>query len=129
MSKTLERSSQCKEALTDEWFEQLLTQVDYSCSICDNVHTDIKEMEETVKKAYEITATSLKGIYDINEIVNRWYGMSAFASEVLAHAHFLQQTNQICGVDLTTLQEYRKESLDRLMLHCPELADACRAIN
>ncbi len=127
MLETLDKSS-CKEALTEEWYEQLLKEVDYSCSICDSVHTDVAEMEETVKKAYAITATSLKGVYDINEITKRWYGMSAFVSEVLAHAYFLQQTNQICGVDLTTLQEYRKESLDRLMLHCPDLAEACGAI-
>jgi hypothetical protein len=127
MPETLEKSV-CKEALTDEWYEQLLKEVDYRCNICDSVHTDIREMEETVKKAYAITATSLKGVFDFNEIVKRWYGMSAFASTVLAHAHFLQQTNQICGVDLTSLQEYRKESLDRLMLHCPELAEACRTI-
>jgi hypothetical protein len=123
MAATLERSS-CKESLTDEWYEQLLREVDYNCSFCDSVHTDIREMEETVKKAYAITAQSLKGIYNVREITKKWYGMSGFASMILAHAYFLQQTNQICGVDLTTLHKYLEESLDRLRLHCPELAVA-----
>jgi hypothetical protein len=115
----------CREALTDEWYNQLLEEVDYQCSFCDAVHTDVKEMEDKVKAAYARTASSLKGIYDIREIVKRWFGMYAFASEVLEHARFLQQMNQICGVDLGTLLEYQKESFDRLILHCPEIAEAC----
>jgi hypothetical protein len=124
MAKTLEKSS-CKESLTDEWYEQLLREVDYSCSFCDSVHTDVKDMENTVKKAYEITAESLKGVFDISEITKRWYGMAAVANEILSHARFLKETNQVCGVDLTTLEAYWEESLDRLMLHCPDLAKAC----
>jgi len=123
MAATIEGS--CKEALTDEWYEQLLQDIEYSCSICDNVHTDIEELNETVKKAYAITAESLRGIYDIKEITKRWYGMSAVAGEVLAHARFLKETNQICGVDLTTLEGYWQESVERLMLHCPDLANVC----
>jgi len=126
MPETLDKSP-CKETLTDEWYEQLLREVDYSCSICDSVHTDIMAMEETVKKAYSITAESLKGIYDIKQIANRWYGMAGVAGEILAHARFLRETNQICGVDLTTLEGYWEESVDRLMLHCPDLAKACQA--
>jgi hypothetical protein len=126
MPETLDKSS-CKEALTDDWYEQLLKDVDYSCSICDSVHTDIKQMEETVSRAYAITAQSLKGIYDVKEIANRWYGMAGVANIILAHARFLQETNQICGVDLTTLEGYWEESLDRLMLHCPDLAKACQS--
>ena len=126
MSATIE-ASPCRESLTDEWYEQLLRDVEYSCSICDNVHTDIKQMEETVKKAYAITSQSLKEIYDIKRIANRWYGMAGVANTILAHARFLKETNQICGVDLTTLEGYWEESVDRLMLHCPDLAKACQA--
>jgi len=123
---TLEKSP-CKESLTDDWYEQLLRDVEYSCSICDNVHTDIKELEDVVKKAYAITADSLKAVYDVREITKRWYGMAGLANEVLSHARFLKETNQICGVDLTTLEDYWQESLDRLLLHCPDLAKACQS--
>jgi hypothetical protein len=120
---TLERS--CRESLNDDWFEQLLQEVEYDCSICDNVHIDLKEMEEIVKKAYALTAESLKGVFDINQIAQKWYGMAGVASEILSHARFLKETNQICGVDQTTLEAYREESLHRLMLHCPDLSTAC----
>jgi hypothetical protein len=125
MPTTVEKSP-CSEALTDEWYNHIREEVDYRCSFCDAVHTDIKEMEAKVQKAYATTAESLRGIYDMPEIVKRWYGMLAFSTEVLEHARFLQQTNQICGVDLSTFLEYQKESFDRLLLHCPELADACQ---
>ena len=125
MAATIERSP-CSEALTDEWYNRIREEVDYRCSFCDAVHTDIKEMEAKVQKAYATTAKSLRGIYDVREIATRWYGMLAFSTEVLEHARFLQQTNQICGVDLSTFLEYQKESFDRLLLHCPELADACQ---
>jgi hypothetical protein len=122
---TTSEGSVCREALTDQWYNQLLEEVDYQCSFCDALHTDIREMEEKVKAAYARTASSLKGVYDVREIVNRWYGMFAFSYIMLERARFLQQTNQICGVDLSTLLEYQKESYDRLVLHCPELADSC----
>ena len=125
MAETLEKSA-CSEAFTDEWYEQIRAEVDYRCSFCDAIHTDVKEMEEKVRSAYAKTASSLKGIYDIREIANRWFGMLAFSTEVLEHARFLQQTNQICGGDLSPFLEYKKESFDRLLLHCPELADACQ---
>ena len=124
---TLEKSSSCRESLTEDWYDQLLQDIEYDCSICDNVHTDIKGLEETVKKAYAITADSLKGVFEINEIATKWYGMAAVANEILSHARFLKETNQICGVDLTTLEGYWEESLHRLMLHCPDLSTACGA--
>jgi len=125
MSATLEKTP-CQEALTDEWYEHIRAEVDYRCSFCDAVHTDVKEMEEKVRSAYAKTASSLRGIYDVREIAKRWYGMLAFSTEVLEHARFLQQMNQICGVDLGPFLEYQKESFDRLLLHCPELAEACQ---
>jgi len=125
MSATTEKSP-CREALTDEWYNRIREEVDYHCSFCDAIHTDIHEMEEKVKSAYARTATSLKGVFDIAEIAKRWYGMTAFATEVLEHARFLQQMHQICGVDLSTLLEYQKEAFDRLILHCPEFAEACQ---
>lgn len=124
MAATTEKTP-CQEALTDEWYEKIRAEVDYRCSFCDAVHTDIKDMEEKVKAAYAKTASSLRGIYEIKEIATRWYGMLAFSTEVLEHARFLQQTNQICGVDLTVFLQHQKGAFDRLLLHCPELADAC----
>ena len=86
----------------------------------------MSEMETKVRQAYASTARSLRGIYEVREIVKRWYGMFAFATEVLEHARFLQQTNQICGVDLSVFLEYQKESFDRLVLHCPDILDGCQ---
>ena len=125
MTATLDKSP-CTAALTDEWYNQLRDEVDYHCSFCDAVQTDIKEMEELVRRAYAFTANSLRGIYNVGEITKRWYGMLAFSTELLEHARFLQQTNQICGVDLNIFLQYQKEAFDRLLLHCPELADACQ---
>src|SRR5260370_34376789 len=104
MATTIEKTP-CQDALTDEWYNRLRTEVDYHCSFCDAVHTDIKEMEDRVTKAYAITARSLKTdrVYNILEIAKRWWGMVAFSTEVLEHARFLQQTHQICGVDLSRL--------------------------
>lgn len=127
MPSVVEKSpSPCKEALTDEWYNKLLEEIDYRCSFCDSVQTDITKMEYDVKRAYAITAESLKGVYDISEIAKRWYGMAALATAVLARASFLQQTNQICGVHLGLLMEYQQEALDRFQLHCPEFAEDCR---
>lgn len=127
MAATAERSP-CSEALTDEWYNRLREEVDYHCSFCDAIHTNVKDMEEIVTKAYALTARSLKSdqVYDIGEIAKRWWGMVAFSTEVLEHARFLQQTHQICGVDLSTLLECQKEALDRFRLHCPEFAEHCR---
>src|SRR5947207_5716673 len=120
MPATVDKSP-CSEALTDEWYNHIRAEVDYrGCSFCDAVHTDINEMEEKVTKAYASTARSLRGVYEIREIAKRWFGMVAFSTEVLEHARFLQQTHQICGVDLSTLLECQKESFDRFQLHCPE---------
>ena len=116
----------CNDALTGEWYERLREEVDYRCSFCDAVQTDISEMESKVRQAYASTAQSLRGIYEVREIVKRWYGMLAFSTEVLEHARFLQQTNQICGVDLSVFLEYQKESFNRLILHCPEILEACQ---
>jgi hypothetical protein len=125
MAATLDKSP-CQEALSEEWYNRLLQEIDYRCSICDSVHTDIHHMEQAVQQAYAMTAASLKEIFEIGEIAKRWYGMAAFATAVLARARFLQQTNQICGVHLGTLLEYQKEALDRFQLHCPEFAENCR---
>jgi len=126
MATTVAEKSPCKQALTDEWYNKLLADIDYQCSFCDSVQTDINKMEYDVKRAYSITAESLRGVYDIGEIAKRWYGMAALATAVLSRALFLQQTNQICGVHLGTLLEYQKEALDRFQLHCPEFAEDCR---
>jgi hypothetical protein len=126
MSETLEKSS-CKEALTnDEWYQYICAEVDYRCDMCDAVLTDIGQKEEKVKRAYAITATSLKEVYEIPEIAKRWWGLVFFTGQVLYDAYILQQTNQICGADLSTLQEYYEEALDRLQLYCPEVAKAAR---
>lgn len=125
MPATIERSIPCHDALTGEWYEQLRKEVDYRCSFCDVVQTDINEMEAKVRQAYATTAQSLRGIYDINEIVKRWYGMLAFSTEVLEHARFRQQTNQICGIDLAVFLEFQTAAFNRLALHCPEIVDAC----
>jgi hypothetical protein len=117
--------SPCSQALTDEWYYHIRQEVDYDCSFCDAVHTDIQEMQDTVRRAYEITAESMRSVRDVAEIAKRWWGMSAFANEILSRATFLQQTHQICGVDLTPLQEYLNESLERFQLHCPEFAEGC----
>ena len=116
----------CNDALTAEWYERLREEVDYRCSFCDAVQTDIGEMETKVRQAYASTAQSLREVHEVREIVKRWYGMFAFATQVLEHARFLQRTNQICGVDLSVFLEYQKESYDRLILHCPEILDACQ---
>lgn len=125
MATTIEKSP-CQEALTDEWYNLIRKEVDYRCSFCDAVHTDVREMEAKVKEAYAKTARSLREVYDVREIAKRWFGMLAFSTEVLEHARFLQETNQICGVDLGVLLEFQKETLDRFQLHCPEFAEACR---
>lgn len=116
--------SVCSRALTDEWYNQLREEVDYHCSLCDAVHNDIREMEQTVKNAYAFTAQSLRGVRDIGEIAKRWFGMYIFAFELVCHAQILRDTHQICGVDIELLERYRDEALDRLQLHCPELAAA-----
>src|SRR5438552_144598 len=112
MTATIEKSP-CKDALTDEWYNRLLEAVEYQCSFCDAVHTDVKDMEEKVRAAYSKTASSLKGIYDIREIATRWYGMYAFSTEVLEHVRFVKRFNQICGVDLGVFLEYQKAAFDR----------------
>lgn len=123
----VEEQSICSRALTDEWYERLRNEVDYHCTFCDAVHNDIKQMGETVKQAYAFTAESLKGVHDIGEITKRWFGMWVFASEIVSHAQVVRQSHQICGVDITLLEEYCAEALDRFRLHCPELgAAACR---
>lgn len=122
---TLENESVCSKALTDEWYNRLRKEVDYQCTFCDAVHGDIKSSEQTIKNAYAITAKSLRGVHDIGEIAKRWFGMYIFASEVLAHGRILQESHQICGVDLTLLERYQTESLNRFKLHCPEFAEAC----
>jgi hypothetical protein len=126
MATTTEKTP-CQAAVTeaDEWYNRLRDEVEYRCSFCDAIQTDINEMQEKVKAAYARTATSLRGIYDVGEIAKRWYGMLAFSTEVLEHARFLKDTNQICGVDLATLLEYQKEAFYRFRLHCPEFAEQC----
>ena len=126
MPATVEKSP-CSEAITDakEWYEELCKEVEYWCSFCDAAHTDIKEMEGKVKAAYAKTAKSLKGVYEMREIAKKWYAMAAFSTQVVEHARFLKQTNQICGLDLTTLLEYQKEAMYRFRVHCPEFAEHC----
>lgn len=116
----------CREALTGEWYNRLREEVDYRCTFCDAVHGDIKNLEDTVKQAYSITAQSLREIHDIGEIAKRWFGMYIFASEISAHGKILQQSHQICGVDLTTLEQYQSEALNRFTLHCPDFAEAAK---
>jgi hypothetical protein len=124
MAATTEKSP-CNEALRDdEWYQHICDEVDYQCGLCDAVLTDIKDKEEKVKRAYALTATSLKEVYDIPEIAKRWWGLVFFSGQVLYDAYILQQTNQICGTDLSTLQEYYEEALDRLQLYCPDVAKA-----
>jgi hypothetical protein len=126
MAATIQKSP-CRESLTTEWYNYLRAEVEYDCSFCDAVHTDIRDMEERVTRAYALTARALKSdrVYEIGEIAKRWWGMVAFSTEVLERARLLQETHQICGVDLSTLIECRKEALDRLKLHCPEFAGQC----
>lgn len=121
--QTVEDSA-CSKALTSEWYDHLKREVDYHCSFCDAVHSDIHALEDIVKKAYAITATSLRGVHEIDEIAKRWFGILALSSEILAHGRFLQQSHQICGIDLTILERYQMEALERFQLHCPEFADS-----
>lgn len=82
-------------------------------------------MEEKVKAAFAKTAKSLRGVYEMREIAKKWYAMAAFSAAVTDRARFLQRTNQICGLDLTTLLEYQEASLYRFRVHCPEFAEEC----
>lgn len=118
----MSESTVCDDVLKGglNWFEELCETVDYHCSLCEAVLTDVATLEETVKSAYATTARSMKELHDVGEIAKRWFGMWAFAQQVLSQAEFIQEANQICGVDLTILEGYRREAFDRLQLHCPQ---------
>jgi len=120
-------TSVCADALTSDWYDQLLTEVDYHCSFCDSVHTSVAELEEKVRQAYQSTADSMRGLHDPREIAQRWFGMWAFAAEVLAQAAFQREAHQICGVDIAAIESFRAAAEERFHLHCPPAGDVSPA--
>lgn len=104
---------------TSEWYDHLREEVDFHCSFCEAVHEKIETLEAIVKRAYALTAESMVNCYDVAEIAKRWFGLWAFTSEIWAAAKFIQQSHQICGVDLMVFEEYKKAAARRFQLHCP----------
>lgn len=108
------------ETLFEHWYTNLRDEVDYHCTFCDSLHLTIEELEVKVRNAYSATADSMREIFDVKEIANRWLGMYFFGKELLASAETLKDAHQICGADLNGIRKYTEAALELFKLHCPQ---------
>ena len=112
------------QGTTDQWFHKLSAEVEYNCSFCDGVHLEIAVLESKLQRAYESTARSMEGLFDVKEIANRWLATYLFASEILGVAQAAREVHQICGADLSKIEMYQGAAWERYAFHCPQ---ACAA--
>jgi hypothetical protein len=108
------------QGTTDEWFHKLSAEVEYNCSFCHGVHLEIAVLESKLQRAYESTARSMEGLFDVKEIANRWLATYLFASEILGVAQAAREVHQICGADLSKIEMYQAAAWERYAFHCPQ---------
>jgi hypothetical protein len=119
MGTATKEKNDCLSNADKAWFDEIRREVDFECSFCEAVLKDVSELETVAARAYAFTARSMKGLYDVSKIAERWAAMFVFASELLSAAQSKRDAHQICGVDLSKLEHYRQEALYRLEIHCP----------
>lgn len=107
------------ESIWMDWYNALREEVDFQCSFCNGVHTQVAELEKKVRDAYASTASGMRQIFDTVEIASKWYGMYVFATELLTMAEIQRDAHQICGVDTSGIQKYQMAALERFNIHCP----------
>ena len=114
------------DSLTEQWYATLLNEIDFHCSACEGLHLEIADLESKAKAAYESTARSMRGLYDPKEIANRWLAMLLLASTIHQFATVAKDAHQICGADLSGIQQYYDAALERYLFHCPQVANAVK---
>src|SRR5260221_1345486 len=115
-----ETSACFDEAAAKSWHEKLLAEVDYHCSFCEGLRLEIAELEAKVRDAFAATARSMKGLYEQKEIANRWAATWLFAVELLAVARASSELHQICGADVSGIEQYVDAARERFQLHCSQ---------
>ncbi len=111
--------TECIPTEIPDWYEALRDEVEYHCSFCEGAFQDAGVLLEKVKLAFAHTARSMKGVYDAEILREHWYGMWLFASEIHAVAQSIQQSHQICGVDIQPFQQFSNAAWERFTMHCP----------
>jgi len=91
--------------LNQEICDEYLQKVEMACSVCDSIHKDISELNEKIERLYGLIVEKSKAAKTHKERVDAWIAGFVAAGEIHRAACIKKNLNQICGVDLETIEE------------------------
>jgi len=100
--------------LDETTLAEYLEQVEFQCSVCDAIHQDIKELNAKIERLYALILKKSKASETPQARIAAWMAGFCVASEIRHAACLKRSLNQICGVDLSLIDEVYTDIKERV---------------